>query len=222
MRFLPAAVAARLSTIGPREIVPRSSLTQQQKKEFMKTASFVQREPWNMERTYSYIDNLIHANEHGSQQWQLPDIDWLREVMPETVVQALPPLTPGHDGSDLSFSVRAPALVSVRGGVLPAPVLPSAATTSPSVPSGSGAPPSAMEVSAPEGARILKRPASSLPRGGVPVCVPPDVQLGCGKCDGGRRQPISFRILRTAGGVTDTVAVDVCRCHSNATHTQTH
>ncbi len=51
MRFLPAVVASRLSTIGPRALVPLSSLAQQQKKEFMKSASFAQRDPWNMERT---------------------------------------------------------------------------------------------------------------------------------------------------------------------------
>lgn len=149
--YMPAELLSTVSLENPRAAA-RRRFTEKQVKEFRKTANEVIKSPWKLFRANHFLHCLINCNENPKvADWEVPDI---------TLIYTSGPATERHHDeekvtqSDLVFSRRSPAPVSV--GPIGKP-RPTAAKSKASAPAAS-APDMDVQVELPEDADDLPMP----------------------------------------------------------------
>ena len=73
---LPHARAVQLDR-ATLQIAPRRVFTEEQKKNFLKTAGAIREQPWSMVRASDYIRALVSRNDDAGHDWSPPDISWI-------------------------------------------------------------------------------------------------------------------------------------------------
>ena len=69
---------------GPSAAAPRIALSENQKREFRKTAKIVAERPWEMNRGAKFLEDLVSNNEQGGlPSWEYPDVNWVFGEAPD-------------------------------------------------------------------------------------------------------------------------------------------